>query len=88
MRHAEPVRDMKRWLPWVSGVVWIGSWRIVYLEIVRWRHLTRTLRFNPPPTPPGSIAPRPGMPVHLLRVAAIAAPVVFVTTVVTRVRRS
>jgi hypothetical protein len=49
MRRPELVRDMRRWLPWVSGVVSIGSWRIVYLEIFRWQHVTRTLRFNPPP---------------------------------------
>jgi hypothetical protein len=72
-----------RWTRWISGIAWIVSWRLVYLEIVRWRHLTRTLRFNPPPTPPGAaIRPRPGLPVRLLRVTAIAAPVVFVVTTV------
>jgi hypothetical protein len=78
-----------RWTRWISGIVWVGSWRIIYLEIVRWHHLTWTLRFNPPPMPPGSaILPKAGLPVRLLRVAALASPVVFLfATVADRSRR-
>jgi hypothetical protein len=78
-----------RWARWISGILWIGSWRISYLEIVRWHHLTRTLRFNPPPTPPGSaIRPKAGLPVRLLRVVALGSPGVFLlATMVDRRRR-
>jgi hypothetical protein len=78
-----------RWARWISGILWVGSWRIVYLEIVRWHHLTRTLRFNPPPTPPGSaIRPKAGLPVRLLRIVALASPGVFLfATMADRRRR-
>jgi hypothetical protein len=50
-----------RWLCRVSGIVWIFSWYTIYLEIFRWHHMTKTLRFNPPPPLPGTdIQPRPG----------------------------
>jgi hypothetical protein len=59
----------------ISAVVWVGSWRIIYLEMFRWHHLTRTLRFNPPPG--GAVVPKPGLPVRAVRVAAVVAPMVF-----------
>jgi hypothetical protein len=40
-----------RWLRRVSGIVWIFSWYTIYLEIFRWHHMTKSLRFNPPPPP-------------------------------------
>jgi hypothetical protein len=67
---------------WLSGLVWIGSWRIVYLEVFRWQHLTRTLRFNRAPARPGLPAPKPGLPLQAVRIAAVAAPAVFVVTTV------
>ncbi len=71
---------------WLSGLVWIGSWRIVYLEIFRWHHLTRTLRFSPPPPRPGWPTPKPGLPLRAVRVVAIAAPAVFVAATIRRAR--
>ena len=69
-------------LRWLSGLAWAGSWRIIYLEITRWRHLTKTLRFNPPPPPPGYPEPKAGLPLHAVRAVAIAAPMVFVATTI------
>ncbi|HEX3787394.1 MAG TPA: hypothetical protein VHW44_05995 [Pseudonocardiaceae bacterium] len=78
-----------RWLRWISGIAWIVSWRIVYLEIFRWHHLTRTLRFNPPTPPPGSlIEPRAGLPVRAIRLTAVLSPVVFVLSSVVRAREA
>jgi hypothetical protein len=77
-----------RWLRLISLVLWIFAWRTIYLEIFRWHHMTKSLRFNPPPPPPGTdIRPRAGAPLIAVCVGAVAAPLVFVTaTVVERVR--
>ena len=63
-----------RRLRWLSAAAWIVSWRIVYLEIFRWHHMSRTLRFTGPP------GARPGLPVRTIRVVAIAAPIVFLAS--------
>jgi hypothetical protein len=77
-----------KWLRRISVIIWIFTWRIIYLEIFRWHHMTRSLRFNPPPPLPGTdIRPRAGAPLIAVCVGAVAAPLVFVTaTVVERVR--
>ncbi|MCW2690311.1 MAG: hypothetical protein JWR37_5201 [Mycobacterium sp.] len=79
-----------RGLRWVAAIVWVVSWRTVYLEIFRWHHLTKTLRFNPPPPLPGSGGtPRPGWPLILVRAGAVLAPPVFLAaTLGERVRIS
>ncbi|MCU1680287.1 MAG: hypothetical protein JWQ81_1026 [Amycolatopsis sp.] len=65
-------------LRWISGILWVWSWYTVYLEVFRWRHLTRTLRLNPPPPLPGTdVAPRAGLPLQALRICALTAPAVF-----------
>jgi hypothetical protein len=77
-----------KWLRWISGIVWIFCWRVIYLEIFRWHHMTKSLRFNPPPPLPGTdVPPRAGLPVRAVCLGALAAPVVFVTaTVIERMR--
>ncbi|MEV6647885.1 hypothetical protein [Amycolatopsis sp. NPDC051371] len=65
-----------RWATVVSLVVWAGSWRIMYLEVTRWRHLDARLRFVTPEVPPGFPVPRAGRPVRAARAAAVVAPVV------------
>ena len=71
-----------RRLRWISGIAWIASWRTIYLEIFRWHHMTRTLRFNPPPALPGTdIQPKAGLPLIAACVTAVAAPIVFLTTI-------
>jgi hypothetical protein len=77
-----------KWLRRISGIVWIFTWRTIYLEIFRWHHMTKSLRFNPPPPPPGTdIRPRPGAPLIAVCAGAVAAPLVFVAvTVMERVR--
>ncbi len=62
-----------RTLRWLSGAAWIVSWRIVYLEIFRWHHMSRTLRFTGPP------GARPGLPVRAIRACAIVSPLVFLS---------
>ena len=77
-----------KWLRRISGVIWIFTWRTIYLEIFRWHHMTKSLRFNPPPSPAGTdMRPRPGAPLIAVCVGAVAAPLVFVmATLVQRVR--
>jgi hypothetical protein len=77
-----------KWLRRISVIIWIFTWRIIYLEIFRWHHMTKSLRFNPPPPLPGTdIRPKAGAPLIAVCVGAVAAPLVFVTaTVVERVR--
>ena len=81
-------RSDVKWLRRISGIIWIFTWRTIYLEIFRWHHMTKSLRFNPPPPPPGTdIRPRPGTPLIAVCAGAVAAPLVFVAaTAVERVR--
>jgi hypothetical protein len=73
-----------RWLRRISGIVWIFSWYTSYLEISRWHHLTKSLRFNPPPPPPGTdIRPEAGAPLIAACPGSVAAPLVFLTAPVT-----
>jgi hypothetical protein len=72
-----------RWLRRVSGIVWIFSWYTIYLEIFRWHHMTKSLRFNPPPPLPGTdIQPRPGAPLIAVCLGSVAAPLVFLTATI------
>ena len=65
-----------------SGAAWVWSWYTMYLEIHRWKHVTRSFRFSPPPPIPGtSIQPRPGLPLRAMFVCAAGAPVVFASAV-------
>jgi hypothetical protein len=66
-----------RGLWWTLGtalVLWAGSWQVIYLEVTRWHHLDSRLRFAPPPVPPGSAQPSPGLPVITALIVAVAAP--------------
>lgn len=38
-----------RRLRWVAAAVWVWSWYTMFLEIVRWKHVTPALRFNATP---------------------------------------
>ena len=75
-------RDLTmRWLRRISGIVWIFSWYTIYLEIFRWHHMTKSLRFNPPPPPPGTdIQPKAGAPLKAVCLGAVTAPLVVLTT--------
>jgi hypothetical protein len=78
-----------RWLRRASGIVWIFSWYTIYLEIFRWHHMTRTLRFNPPPPLPGTdIQPRPGAPLIAVCLGSVTAPLVFLTATMIERRRA
>ena len=66
----------------ISGAAWVWSWYSMYLEIHRWKPVTRSFRFNPGPPIPGTTSrPRPGLPLKVLFVCSVAAPLVFVGTV-------
>jgi len=71
---------------WLGGVVWIGSWYLMYLEITRWHHVKPSLAFNSDPAPGTGITPRPGLPLKLLYVACVAAPLVVVAGWVSQIR--
>src|ERR1700689_1643584 len=90
MQHRQqPTGDRTmKWLRGISGVIWIFTWRTVYLEICRWHHMPKSLRFDPPPPPPGTdIRPRAGAPLIAVCVGAVAAPLVFAAaTAMERVR--
>jgi hypothetical protein len=68
----------------------VTSWYTIYLEIFRWHHMTRSLRFNPPPPPPGTdIRPRAGAPLIAVCFGFAAAPLVFLAaTMIERMRVS
>jgi hypothetical protein len=72
-----------RRLRWISGIVWIFSWRTIYLEVFRWHHMTRSLRFNPPPPIPGTnVRPKAGLPLIAVCVSSVAAPLIFITATI------
>lgn len=77
-----------RRLRWAGGILWIASWRIIYLEIFRWHHMSKTLRFTAPePLPGHDEPPRPGLPVKAACVTAVTAPLVFLATFLPRPKR-
>ena len=62
----------------ISGAAWVWSWYTMYLEVHRWKQLTKSFRFNPgPPIPGTTIRPRPGLPLKALLVCAAGSPAVF-----------
>jgi hypothetical protein len=75
-----------RFVKWLAGAVWIGSWYLMYLEITRWHHVKPSLAFNSDPIPGTGIRPRPGKPLLLVYVACVAAPTVVVAALVTQAR--
>jgi hypothetical protein len=75
-----------RFAKWLAGMVWIGSWYLMYLEITRWHHVKPSLAFNSDPVPETGIRPRPGQPLILLYIACVAAPLVVVADLVMRIR--
>ncbi len=73
----------------ISGTMWVWSWYTMYLEIHRWKHVTRSFRLNPPPPIPGTgIRARPGLPLKVLYVCAAGAPPVFLATVIAGIART
>ncbi|MEW2503854.1 MULTISPECIES: hypothetical protein [unclassified Amycolatopsis] len=76
------------WLLAVAGAAWVGSWRIIYLEVTRWHHLDARLRFTPPPGPVGGPVAHAGVPVIMARAVAGVAPLVCVAAVVVLVARA
>ena len=54
----------------------------MYLEVHRWKNLTKSFRFNPgPPLAGATIRPRPGLPLRALFVCAALSPPVFATVI-------
>jgi len=72
-----------RWLRWISGIVWAFSWYTIYQEIFRWHHMTKSLRFNPPPPIAGTNGqPKAGWPLIAVCLSSVAAPLVFLTATI------
>jgi hypothetical protein len=75
-----------RFAQWLAGAVWVGSWYLMYLEITRWRHVKPSLAFNSDPIPGTDIRPHPGLPLILVYIACVAAPLVVVAGAVSSLR--
>src|ERR1700726_4298738 len=74
-----------RWLRWISGIVWIFCWYTVYLEVFRWHHMTKSLRFNPQPTIPGTnVHPQAGTPLIAVCPGSVVAVLVFMTSTIVK----
>ncbi|MFB9236285.1 hypothetical protein ACFFWC_12115 [Plantactinospora siamensis] len=76
-----------RLIRWTSGLLWVGSWFLMVLEVFRWHHMTRSLRFNSAGLSGVHGRAHPGLPLIAAWVVAVAAPVVFVYATVLRHRR-
>lgn len=61
----------------LGGVVWAGSWYLMYQEIHRWHHVKPSLAFN------DEIAPdaHPGLPLILVYAACVVGPLLFIAGV-------
>jgi hypothetical protein len=67
---------------WISGGLWLGSWYLMWLEVFRWKHVTRALSFNSgPPIPGTNIHIKPGRPLKALFACFYAAPSIFLLAV-------
>ena len=54
----------------------------MYLEVHRWKNLTKSFRFNPgPPIPGTQILPRPDLRLKALVVCAAGSPAVFAAAI-------
>jgi hypothetical protein len=71
---------------WLGGAVWIGSWYLMYLEITRWHHVKPSLAFNSDLVSPTGLRPHPGLPLVLLYIACVAAPLVVMAALIMQVR--
>ena len=71
---------------WLAPGIWAGSWYLMYLEIRRWHHVKPSLAFNSDPIPGTDIRPRPGMPLILVYIACVAAPLVTVAGLISKLR--
>ena len=81
-RAAHRQRLALRQLRWAGCMVWAWSWYTMYLEIFRWGHVTRHLRFDATPIPGTQVRPKPGRPLKALFVCFFGAPVVVVLSFV------
>jgi hypothetical protein len=67
---------------WISGGLWLGSWYLMWLEVFRWNHVTRSLTFNAgPPIPGTNIHIKPGRLLKALFACFYAAPFIFALAV-------
>ena len=81
-RASKPQRLALRWLAGTGCLLWAWSWYTMYLEIFRWGHVTRHLRFDSTPVPGTSIRPKPGRPLKALFVCFFGAPALVILSVV------
>jgi hypothetical protein len=78
-----------RVLCFISAIAWVWSWYTMYLEIHRWKHVTRSLRFNTgPPIAGTTIRPSPGLPLKALYACSVGAPTVLVGTIIAATARA
>jgi len=70
----------------VGGVVWAGSWYLMYLEITRWHHVKPSLAFNADIGRAAGVEAHPGIPLLLLYGVCAAAPIVTVTAALAEAR--
>ncbi len=75
-----------RFAKWLAAGVWAGSWYLMYLEINRWHHVKPSLAFNSDLATGTDMRPRPGLPLILLYIACVAAPLVVVAGLITPIR--
>jgi hypothetical protein len=63
---------------WICGGLWLGGWYMMWLEVFRWKHVTRSLSFNAgPPIPGTNVHVKPGRPHKTLFACFYAAPSIF-----------
>ncbi len=75
-----------RFAKWLAPGIWAGSWYLMHLEITRWHHVKPSLAFNSDPIPGTGIRPRPGLPLILVYIACVAAPLTVVAAVISQIR--
>jgi hypothetical protein len=71
---------------WLGGVVWTGSWFMMDREITHCHHVKPSLAFNSTIDPVTGLRPHPGLPLILLYIVCVAAPLVVATGLVAQYR--
>jgi hypothetical protein len=61
-----------------AGLLWAGSWYLMYLEVSRWHHVTPTLAVNSDLSVPGQPPAQPGLPLLALYGVCAVAPLVTI----------
>lgn len=84
-RDGRSATRLRQAMPYAVGVcsaLWVGSWYLMYLEVTRWHHVKPSLAFKSDLLPANGIRPHPGLPLIILYIVCVVAPLATVSALV------